>query len=358
MNTGPKSLCLVFMQGASALMLAACVAQQPTVVNNICQPYYKADLTLDPTLDARNIPIAATGKIETAQVGDTAIQRYLSARFPSGELLLTGKLLAPYPQTVGFDIAWSIDLHIGDRLSAAQIEALTEYGSCRVKRSINADAEALTSGQAFESKSDVVKDWIKKLEISEAKDNTLLQPSGAYDLSLYKVKNYKNAAMWLFEAPITMARQDQKSVPLFEAIGIWEQDSGYHMVVMRQFVLGPDGEILREEFLLMPAPAIKGVRALNSEYSILWDKTDSFFDQRLIYNGLSGSTVKFLYREFSGFTNRSSFEQEVTYDLNIGEVIGFKSARFRILSATNTGIEYEVLQPFSKDGIYSTQMTY
>ena len=80
---------------------------------------------------------------------------------------------------------------------------LSQYGSCRVARSTNADADALTAGQAFESKLDVVKDWIKKLEISEAHENTLLQPSGAYDLSLYKIKNYKNAAMWLFEAPIT-----------------------------------------------------------------------------------------------------------------------------------------------------------
>tara|TARA_B100001059_G_C17782899_1_gene555331 strand:- start:559 stop:1635 length:1077 start_codon:yes stop_codon:yes gene_type:complete len=358
MTASLERVCLGFLQVASVLALTACSTPEQSPPKNVCHPYYKANLTLDPTLDARNIPIAATGKIEAAQVGETAIQRYLSARFPSGELLLTGKLLAPYPQAIGFDIAWSLKLHIGERLSRAQIETLTEFGSCRAKRSSNADAEALTAGTAYESKLDAATDWIKALEISEAPENTLLQPSGAHDLALYKVKNYKNAAMWLFEVPIIMARQDQKSVPLFEAVGIWEQDSGHHMAVIRKFMLDRDGEILREEFLLMPSPAIKGVRALNSYYSMLWDKNDSFFDQRLMYNGLSGSTVKFLYREFSGFTNRSSFEQEVTYDLNIGEVIGFKSARFRILSATNTGIEYEVLEPFSKDGIYSTQMTY
>ena len=119
-----------------------------------------------------------------------------------------------------------------------------------------------------------------------------------------------------------------------------------------------DDEITDVEYLLLQTPSIKGIRLFAEDYSTPWINNDYFFDQRLIYNGLSGSTVKFLYREFSGSSNRSQYEQDVTYDLNIGEVIGFKSARFRILSATNTGIEYEVLAPFSKDGIYSEQKTY
>jgi hypothetical protein len=77
--------------------------------------------------------------------------------------------------------------------------------------------------------------------------------------------------------------------------------------------------------------------------------SDTFFDQRLIYNGISGSTVKFLYREFSGRTNRVAFEQEVTYDLEIGQIIGFKGARFKILAADNTQLQYEVVQPFRSD---------
>ena len=59
--------------------------------------------------------------------------------------------------------------------------------------------------------------------------------------------------------------------------------------------------------------------------------------------------MKFLYREFSGNTNRAPFAQEVTYDLNEGEVIGFKAARFRIMKATNTEIQYQVLEPFAPD---------
>lgn len=71
-----------------------------------------------------------------------------------------------------------------------------------------------------------------------------------------------------------------------------------------------------------------------------------FFDRNLIYNGRSGDAVKFLYREFSGSTNRQAFQQEVTYDLKIGEIIGFKGARFRIIEADNIGIKYQVIESF------------
>lgn len=71
-----------------------------------------------------------------------------------------------------------------------------------------------------------------------------------------------------------------------------------------------------------------------------------FFDRTLIYNGRSGDEVKFLYREFSGSTNRQAFQQEVTYDLKIGEIIGFKGARFKIIEADNIGIKYEVIETF------------
>ena len=146
----------------------------------------------------------------------------------------------------------------------------------------------------------------------------------------------------------------------YEANGIWELENGQYMLAVKKYKINRerDDEITDVEYLLLPTPSIKGIRLFAEDYSTPWINNDYFFDQRLIYNGLSGSTVKFLYREFSGSNNRSQYEQDVTYDLNIGEVIGFKSARFRILSATNTGIEYEVLAPFSKDGIYSEQKTY
>jgi hypothetical protein len=68
--------------------------------------------------------------------------------------------------------------------------------------------------------------------------------------------------------------------------------------------------------------------------------------QELVYNGRSGNTVKFLYRELKDDYMRPAFTQEVTYDLNMGEVIGFKGARFKVLDASNTELKYVLIKPF------------
>lgn len=70
------------------------------------------------------------------------------------------------------------------------------------------------------------------------------------------------------------------------------------------------------------------------------------FRQELIYNGRSGDTVKFLYREFSGDYARPPFSQDVQYDLKDGMMIGFKGVRIEIVEATNTRLVYRVLASF------------
>ncbi len=70
------------------------------------------------------------------------------------------------------------------------------------------------------------------------------------------------------------------------------------------------------------------------------------FRQELIYNGRSGETVKFLYREFSGDYARPPFSQDVQYDLKDGNMIGFKGARIEIVEASNTRLSYRVLSSF------------
>lgn len=74
-------------------------------------------------------------------------------------------------------------------------------------------------------------------------------------------------------------------------------------------------------------------------------RSDSFRRQ-LVYNGRSGPTIKLLYREFSEERIRPAFTQEVTYDLDQGETIGFKGSRFQVFEASNTTIRYSVLSQF------------
>ena len=71
-----------------------------------------------------------------------------------------------------------------------------------------------------------------------------------------------------------------------------------------------------------------------------------FFKQELIYNGKSGSNIKFLYREFSNDMMRAPFSQNIQYDLNESNVIGFKGSRIKVIEATNRIIKYVVLKPF------------
>jgi hypothetical protein len=70
------------------------------------------------------------------------------------------------------------------------------------------------------------------------------------------------------------------------------------------------------------------------------------FRQELIYNGRSGSSVKFLYREIKNSYLASPFTQEVTYDMADGNTIGFKGSRLKIIEATNINIKYEMLKTF------------
>jgi len=54
-----------------------------------------------------------------------------------------------------------------------------------------------------------------------------------------------------------------------------------------------------------------------------------------------------MYREFKDNLARPAFTQEVTYDLQIGDEIGFKGARFKILEANNTQIKYIAIKNFN-----------
>jgi hypothetical protein len=71
------------------------------------------------------------------------------------------------------------------------------------------------------------------------------------------------------------------------------------------------------------------------------------FKQEFYYNGKVNNQLRFSYREFTdkGIA-RDSFSQDVVYDLTESNVIGFKGAKFKVIKATNTTLEYVVLSHF------------
>lgn len=74
---------------------------------------------------------------------------------------------------------------------------------------------------------------------------------------------------------------------------------------------------------------------------------DKNFKQQFIYNGKVDNAIKFIYREFSGNVARGSFQQDLQYDLNESDIIGFKELRLKVIKATNQSITYKVLNNFS-----------
>ena len=73
------------------------------------------------------------------------------------------------------------------------------------------------------------------------------------------------------------------------------------------------------------------------------------FRRVLVYTGVSQKTITASYREFLDDMARPAFFQDLRYDSAIGNVIGYKGARFHILEANNTTIRYRVLAPLGHD---------
>lgn len=87
-----------------------------------------------------------------------------------------------------------------------------------------------------------------------------------------------------------------------------------------------------------PHPGIQFKRTTYKEWG------EQSFKRELVYTGKSGNTISILYREYMNDMARPAFTQQLSYDLSDGNTIGFKDARFEVIKATNTGIEYRVLK--------------
>ena len=73
--------------------------------------------------------------------------------------------------------------------------------------------------------------------------------------------------------------------------------------------------------------------------------------QEFIYNGKVDNSIKFIYREYIDDINRSPFTQNVQYDLDESDIIGFKELRIKIIEASNQTIKYKVITNFSRKSV-------
>lgn len=338
---------------ALVLLITSCAAKPPAPDPNIyyyiCLPEYNLrSLNYDPTLRDKNIPAVSPTIRYAGEVGDTVIQRVLFANFAGAKVEAASSTALPFPKTLAK--FWTEDVQA--LLSAQDYETLKRTGGCTTSTLFSA-GKALEQQDAAKKKLEAAVRWAKIMESNESRGTTTLTgfPSRA---SAYLAKDYDVAKLWLFSDDYNLVQREVvQETKKHLAVGLWDytDPNSIDLVVVKELLKDEDEWVLDRYFLVAPSNPID-LQPTGEIVSMPWPRSDYFFDQRLIYNGISGNTVKFLYREFKGTTNQSSFEQEVNYDLDIGEVIGFKGARFVIHSASNTGIEYSILKPFQRDGVY------
>lgn len=86
---------------------------------------------------------------------------------------------------------------------------------------------------------------------------------------------------------------------------------------------------------------IEGIEVKETIY--LSEDNPSHYSYEFIYNGKSNNTLKFIYREYIKDLARPSFTQEIQYNLDESVIIGFKNMRIEVINASNSEIEYKIL---------------
>lgn len=105
----------------------------------------------------------------------------------------------------------------------------------------------------------------------------------------------------------------------------WTLPEGF--LVTRQRGDWPEGRVFRES----PRPS-----------SIL--EAAATFRAELLYTGRVGDDLRIMYREFSEDLARPAFFQELHFDLSEGDLVTFRSLRIRVLEASNSSIQFVVLE--------------
>ncbi len=85
-----------------------------------------------------------------------------------------------------------------------------------------------------------------------------------------------------------------------------------------------------------------------SDDTFVNNNCNNCFKQEFIFNGKVGNSLKFIYREYINDMARPAFNQDLQYDINESNIVGFKGLRIEVINATNTLIEYKILSSFNK----------
>jgi len=99
-----------------------------------------------------------------------------------------------------------------------------------------------------------------------------------------------------------------------------------------------------ENASMAPAPSFQYTMS-TAEYSPEEDRSR----RELVYSGTDQSALFILYREFIDDMAHPAFSQDLKYDLNHGNITGYKNVRFEVLEVDDTSITYKVISPLELD---------
>jgi len=80
----------------------------------------------------------------------------------------------------------------------------------------------------------------------------------------------------------------------------------------------------------------------NLEFGKQTSTSKENFVQEIVYNGRDGDKVKFVYKEYSGVTEKPDYFQEFHSDISESADVVFKNIKFKVLKATGTAITYQL----------------
>ena len=75
-------------------------------------------------------------------------------------------------------------------------------------------------------------------------------------------------------------------------------------------------------------------------------KCNDCYTQELKYVGMQENELLFTYREIIGVLKKVRFEGGFTWSFAPGQMIEYKGLQVKMLKATNSSLEYEIIQGF------------
>jgi hypothetical protein len=89
--------------------------------------------------------------------------------------------------------------------------------------------------------------------------------------------------------------------------------------------------------------AIEGV---DFKRAVAFQSIPDSLQQNIEYSGRSGTTLNFVYSEFTNKLARDAFTREFSMDLNEGNLGGYKGVMFEVIAANNFEITYKIKRHF------------